>query len=84
MHESEKYTEFVREIQSLPVDDDSIKDFCRRKIIHGTPFIFKDKEDDYYFFLKKIASEYSVPFNSIHISGSGKLGFSFIKKPTSV
>jgi len=80
MHESEKYIQFVREIQSLPAGDDSIIDFCRRKIIHGTPFVFKDKEDDYYSFLKKIASEYSVPFNSIHISGSGKLGFSFIKK----
>ncbi|WP_421595265.1 hypothetical protein [Rahnella sp. PD4] len=80
MLKSEKYAEFLKEIRSLPDEEDSLKDFCRRKIIHGTPYIFMQREDDYYYFLKQIAVKYEIPFNSIHISGSGKLGFSFIKK----
>ncbi|PXW50055.1 hypothetical protein DFO55_12852 [Grimontella sp. AG753] len=80
MLESNRYLAFLDEIRALPSDDDSLKDFCRRKIIHGTPFIFKEREDEYYYFLKQIAVKFSIPFNNIHISGSGKLGFSFIKK----
>lgn len=80
MHVSERYMAFLDEIRALPSDVESLKDFCRRKIIHGTPFVFKEREDDYYYFLKQIATKFSIPFNSIHISGSGKLGFSFIKK----
>lgn len=77
---SERYMAFLDEIRALPSDVESLKDFCRRKIIHGTPFVFKEREDDYYYFLKQIATKFSIPFNSIHISGSGKLGFSFINK----
>lgn len=77
---SQRYLDFLNEIRGLPSDVESLKDFCRRKIIHGTPFVFKEREDEYYYFLKQIATKFSIPFNSIHISGSGKLGFSFIKK----
>ena len=51
---SERYMAFLDEIRALPSDVESLKDFCRRKIIHGTPFVFKEREDDYYYFLKQI------------------------------
>ncbi|MEG2267089.1 MAG: hypothetical protein RSB25_08250 [Acinetobacter sp.] len=51
-------------------------DFCRKKILHGTPFVFRGREDDYYEFRKKIANEFKIDFHNVLITGSGKLGFS--------
>ncbi|EEV6842226.1 hypothetical protein ACE17E_25330 [Escherichia coli] len=57
-------------------DEQQLLDFCRKKILHGTPFIFKDREDEYYEFRKKIANEFNIDFHNVLITGSGKLGFS--------
>ena len=56
--------------------DDKVLDFCRKRVIHGTPFIFDSKEDDFYCFRKSIANQFNVPFHEIYIVGSAKLGFS--------
>ncbi|WP_413498872.1 hypothetical protein [Buttiauxella gaviniae] len=57
-------------------DKNDLLDFCRKKILHGTPFVFKDREDEYYEFRKKIATEFKIDFHNVLIIGSGKLGFS--------
>ncbi len=51
-------------------------DFCRKNILHGTPVIFADREDDFYEFRKRIADNFDIIFHEIFITGSGKLGFS--------
>lgn len=56
--------------------DNKVLDFCRKRVIHGTPHIFYGKEDEYYFFRKSIAIQFNVPFHEIYIVGSAKLGFS--------
>lgn len=48
--------------------------------MHGTPFVFSGKEDDYYNFRKRIAKKFEISFHEIFITGSGKLGFSPRKK----
>ena len=56
--------------------DEGILDFCRRTSLHGTPFVFSGREDDYYNFRKRIAIKFGISFHEIFITGSGKLGFS--------
>lgn len=56
--------------------DESLLDFCRRRSLHGTPFVFTGNEDDYYNFRKRIAEKFEINFHEIFITGSGKLGFS--------
>ena len=40
------------------------------------PFVFREKDDDYYEFRKRIAEKFSVGYQDVAITGSGKLGFS--------
>lgn len=56
--------------------DESLKDFARREILHGTPFVFSGREVEFYEFRKRIAVHFGIGFHEIFITGSGKLGFS--------
>ncbi|MEM9271538.1 MAG: hypothetical protein AAGA80_01060 [Cyanobacteria bacterium P01_F01_bin.143] len=58
-------------------NDDELIDYCRKYVIHGTPYVFLDREDDYYEFRKRIANNFNIVFNEIFITGSAKLGFRF-------
>ncbi|ORJ50253.1 hypothetical protein B2M27_11730 [Kluyvera intermedia] len=69
---------FFSELSNLNSDEEYL-DFCRKKILHGTPFVFLNKEDDYYEFRKRIATQFKSSYHDINIAGSGKLGFSFYK-----
>lgn len=71
--------EFYTELISRLSDDDTL-DFCRKHLLHGTPFIFKEKDDGFYEFRKRIASKFKIPFHEVYITGSAKLGFSPFKK----
>ena len=51
-------------------------DFCRKRILHGIPYVFKDREDAYYEFRKRIAKKFDIDFYEVFITGSAKLGFS--------
>ncbi|MEW6378242.1 MAG: hypothetical protein AB1611_01410 [bacterium] len=68
----ENFLTSLRAIQN----EDELVDFCRKKVLHGTPFIFASKEDDYYEFRKRIANNFNIDFHEIFITGSAKLGFS--------
>lgn len=57
-------------------DDVELLDFTRKWVLHGTPFIFENREDQFYDFRKRISDKLEVSFNDVFISGSGKLGFS--------
>lgn len=67
--------DFYQELM-MQDSDNKILDFCRKKVIHGTPYIFDGKEDGFYAFRKMIANQFQVPFHEIYIVGSAKLGFS--------
>ena len=54
----------------------AVLDFCRKRLLHGTPKIFRGREDAYYDFRKRIANEFNVNFHEVFIIGSAKLGFS--------
>jgi hypothetical protein len=61
----------------LKIDNDfDLIDLCRKKILHGVPYIFEGKEDDYYEFRKKISQRFDIDFHEVFITGSAKLGFS--------
>lgn len=70
---------FLDQLTSLSSEDELL-DFCRKRVIHGTPFVFDQREDDYYEFRKKIADHIQVNYFDVMISGSAKLGFSPVKK----
>ncbi len=59
--------------------DESLIDFCRKYVVHGTPILFEGREDEHYEFKKRIASEFSIPYHEVFITGSSKLGFSPFK-----
>lgn len=66
-------------VELYNIDNDKLPDFCRKVILHGTPFVFKDNEDEFYEFRKRIANKFFVYFNEVLITGSAKLGFSPFK-----
>jgi predicted nucleotidyltransferase len=57
-------------------NDDGLLDFCRKWVLHGTPHIFQEREDEFYEFRKRIADGLHVSFHEVFITGSAKLGFS--------
>lgn len=67
--------EFLDQIAATS-DLHALLDFCRRKALHGTPFVFGGDEEAYYGFRKKIAEKFGIDFHEVYITGSGKLGFS--------
>lgn len=54
----------------------------RKYLFHGIPFVFSDREGDYYEFRAAIASKWDVRFHDVLILGSAKLGYSYFKKTT--
>jgi hypothetical protein len=54
--------------------------FIKKYFFHGIPYIFQDKENEYFEFRNKIASNFDIGFHEVFIVGSAKFGFSFIKK----
>ena len=56
-----------------------ILDFARKYIIHGTPYVFNEREDEYYDFRDRISKKFNIEYYQVYIVGSGKLGFSYLK-----
>ncbi len=53
--------------------------FIKKYILHGIPFIFDNRENEYFEFRNRIAEKFNVGFHEVFIVGSAKLGFSFFK-----
>ena len=71
----ESYSDFVAALREVSEED--ILNFTRKYVIHGTPYIFKDKENEYYDFRKRISEKWNVSFHEVFITGSAKLGYSY-------
>jgi hypothetical protein len=53
--------------------------FCQNRLIHGTPYIFKNREGALFDFKQRICGHFNVHHTTIFIVGSAKLGFSPFK-----
>lgn len=69
---------FLDELCAI-TDDEALLDFCRRRMLHGTPTVFEGREQEFYAFRKRIADAFEVHYNEVLITGSAKLGFSPFK-----
>ena len=67
--------EFLKRLKDIKSESD-LHDLARKEILHGTPFVFKDSDADFYEFRKRIAKHFEIGFHEVFITGSGKLGFS--------
>ncbi len=60
--------------------DEDYSVLVRKYLFHGIPFIFNNRESDYYDFRAEIANQWKVRFHEVLIVGSAKLGYSYYKK----
>ncbi|MFA5299822.1 MAG: hypothetical protein WC389_16685 [Lutibacter sp.] len=67
--------EYQKEILELESEDDK-KIFTQKHYFHGLPLVFENRENDYYYFRKKIADNFKIDFYEVLIVGSSKFGFS--------
>ncbi len=71
--------EFLKILTEINEDEDTL-DFCRKSVLHGTPWLFQEREEEFYDFRKRIADNFNISFHEIYITGSAKLGFSPYKR----
>ena len=50
--------------------------FIQRNFFNGTPFVFRERDGDYYNFSKRIADHFNIRYTDINIVGSSRFGFS--------
>ena len=60
-------------------DEEDILDFARKFIIHGVPYVFEGREDEFFEFRNRISKQFLIDYYQVYIVGSGKLGFSYLK-----
>lgn len=70
--------ELLQQVSNSNSYDDYLK-IVRKHIIHGTPFVFNNREEDYYEFRDHIAKKFNINFHEVLILGSAKLGYSYHK-----
>lgn len=67
--------EYQAEIVDLSSEDEK-KIFTQKNYFHGIPAVFETRENDYYYFRKRIADNFDIQFYEVLIVGSSKFGFS--------
>jgi hypothetical protein len=67
--------DYQAEIVALSNEDEK-RIFTQKHYFHGTPIVFDRKENDYYYFRKRIADHFNIGFYEVMIVGSAKFGFS--------
>lgn len=72
-------TDFNRALKKTNQSIDRVE-FMRESILHGTPFVFQNRENDYFRFRASIANQFEIGFYQVFIVGSAKLGFSYLKR----
>lgn len=64
------------------VDGESTLDFARKYIVHGTPYVFEGREEEFFEFRDRVSKHFEINYYQVYIVGSGKLGFSYMKNTT--
>jgi len=67
--------EYKTEILTVQSDEERTA-FVQKNFFNGTPFVFKNREGDFYEFSKKIADNFQIQYSDINIVGSSRFGFS--------
>jgi len=67
--------EFKNQIVNITNEEEKIV-FIQKYFFNGTPFVFKDRDGDYYHFAKRIADNFGTSYQDITIVGSSRFGFS--------
>lgn len=67
--------EFKHEIMNIISEEDKTI-FIQKFFFSGTPYVFKNRDGDYYHFSKKIADNFETSYQDINIVGSSRFGFS--------
>lgn len=70
--------EFINQVQ-LATNHSLLQDVCRKFVLHGTPYVFSGRENEFYEFRKRIANKFNISFHEVYITGSAKLGISPLK-----
>ncbi|CAD6495033.1 MAG: hypothetical protein EMLJLAPB_01119 [Candidatus Argoarchaeum ethanivorans] len=73
--------EFDRLILATNSETDQLH-FVKKYFFHGTPYIFQDRESEYFEFRNRVANNFGIGFHEVFIVGSAKFGFSYLKKTT--
>lgn len=53
--------------------------FMRENILHGTPYVYRTRESEYFEFRTQISNNFGIGFHEVFIVGSAKLGYSYAK-----
>lgn len=67
--------EFKIEVANISCDEE-ITVFIQKYFFNGIPYVFKERDGDYYHFAKKIADNFETSYQDINIVGSSRFGFS--------
>lgn len=59
--------------------DQHVTEIVRKYLLHGLPFVFDNREEDYFEFRNTIAKHFGIGFHEVFIVGSSKLGYSYHK-----
>lgn len=70
--------QLINEVNSAK-DEQSVTELVRKHLLHGLPFIFENRENDYFEFRNIIAKHFGIGFHEVFIVGSSKLGYSYHK-----
>lgn len=67
--------EYREELLKISNEDDRTY-FVQKYFFNGTPFLFKERDNDYYDFSKRVADNFNIKYSDINIVGSSRFGFS--------
>lgn len=66
--------DFKHTLAQLPSTE--VLAFCEMHLLHGTPYVFADKEHEYFKFRKRISHKFDIAYYEVLVIGSAKLGYS--------
>jgi hypothetical protein len=67
--------EYITELKAVSTENDRTI-FIQKNFFNGTPFVFRERDADYYNFAKRIADQFRIRYTDINIVGSSRFGFS--------
>lgn len=71
-------TDFNKTLKKTTSEDTRLQ-FMRETILHGTPYVFQNRESEYFQFRTLISNKFDMGFHEVFIVGSAKLGYSYHK-----
>jgi len=67
--------DYKKELLNISTVEEEMN-FIQKYFFNGTPDIFKERDGEYYDFLKRIADNFQIQYSDVNIVGSSRFGFS--------